>query len=160
MIGIAGAVLMSLMMQHLAEFRVDRDRSPYCQAVESRLGAKRLGPVRIDEVIDGESLFLTVHARVMTGLHHRRIANSAGSEVWLGALRAGVKPDRVTVILVGPDGGEGQAFEVPPPPRRSTKKIVTSRRGFGTKSAAPTRPKSELVPTPTAKVGASPRVGR
>ena len=147
-------------MQHLAEVKADRDRSPYCQAVESRLGAKRLGPVRIVEEIDGESLSLTVHAQVMTELNHQRIAGSAGTEVWLGALRAGVKLDRVTVILVGPDGGKGQSFEIPPPLRWPAKKIVTSKRDSGAKSSAPALSNAELSSTPTSQVGSGPLKGR
>ena len=147
-------------MQHLAEFKVDRDRSPYCQAVESRLGAKRLGPVRIVEEIDGESRSLTVHAQVMTELNHQRIAGSAGTEVWLGALRAGVKLDRVTVMLAGPDGGKADAFEIPPPSGWSAPKIVTSKRGSAAKSSAPKLPKSELLSTPTSQIGSGPLKGR
>lgn len=151
---------MSLMMQHLAGFKADRDRSPYCQAVESRLGAKRLGPVRIDEEMDGEGLSLTVHAQVMSGFHNQRIANSAGAEVWLGALRAGVMPDRVSVILVGRKGGDAHAFEVPPPPGWSATKILTPDRDSAAKSLSATLPKSGQVPASNSKVGSGPLNGR
>ena len=51
-IGAAGLILLSLMMQHLAESVVERARSPYAAAVETRLGSKRVGRVRIDKAQD------------------------------------------------------------------------------------------------------------
>ena len=115
-IGAAGLILLSLMMQHLAESVADRARSPYAAAVESRLGSKRVGRVRIDKVqADGRAQF-SVHATVLAGSAVRKVAESAGRELWLGAMRAGERVDEVLVTLreEGQDGA-GAAFVVPRP---------------------------------------------
>tara|TARA_R110002096_G_scaffold97328_13_gene216852 strand:- start:898 stop:1449 length:552 start_codon:yes stop_codon:yes gene_type:complete len=114
-IGLIGAILMSLGMKHLAEVQGDRGRSPYCAPVESRLGAKRVGSVQIDEMRDGDQVHLTVRARVLAGLDKRRIADSAGREVWLSALRAGDRLDAVSVVLDDDDNGGEETFEIPSP---------------------------------------------
>ena len=115
-IGAAGLILLSLMMQHLAESVADRARSPYAAAVESRLGSKRVGRVRIDKVqADGRAQF-SVQATVLAGFAVRKVAESAGRELWLGAMRAGERVDEVLVTLreEGQDGA-GAAFVVPRP---------------------------------------------
>lgn len=124
-------------MKHLAEVKGDHDRSPYCATVESRLGAKRLGPVRIAEERDGEKVHLTVRARVLAGLDKQRIADSAGLEVWLGALRAGNRLDAVSVVLDDDDGGETETFLISSPTTRRPKKPAPSKSPTPSKSAAP-----------------------
>jgi hypothetical protein len=129
--------MMSLMMKHLVEINADQNRSPYAAAVESRLAAKRLGPVRITEQLDGEDVHLTVCAKVLAGLDKRALAADAGLEVWLGALRAGAKLDAVTVVLDDDDGGEAVAFAIPAPTtRRPT--AVSPLAGAKPKVAKPT----------------------
>ena len=85
-IGAAGLVMLALMMQHLAEAVVERERSPYAAAVERRLGSKRIGPVRIEEVRDGGRLLLRVRAKVLSGVDKRALAAGRVGELWLGAL--------------------------------------------------------------------------
>jgi hypothetical protein len=116
-IGAAGLILLALMMQHLAEAVVERERSPYAAAVERRLGAKRIGPVRIEEVREGGRLLLRVRAKVLSGVNKRALADAAGGELWLGALRAGARVDEVEVTLADEDPGVPAAAFVVPPPR-------------------------------------------
>ena len=116
-IGAAGLVMLALMMQHLAEAVVERERSPYAAAVERRLGSKRIGPVRIEEVRDGGRLLLRVRAKVLSGVDKRALADAAGGELWLGALRAGARVDEVEVTLVDEDPDVPAAAFVVQPPR-------------------------------------------
>ena len=115
-IGAAGLILLSLMMQHLAESVVERARSPYAAAVETRLGSKRVGRVRIDKVQDGGRAQFTLRATVLPGFAVQKVAEAAGCELWLGAMRAGDRVDEVLVTLreEGQDGA-GAAFVVPRP---------------------------------------------
>lgn len=136
-IGLIGAILMSLGMKHLVEVQSDRDRSPYCATVESRLGAKLLGPVRIGTERDQEKVHLTVRARVLAGLDKQRLANSAGLEVWLGALRAGARLDAVSVVLDDDDGGEAEEFAILPPPPMRSKKLPAKKSPAPSKSVVP-----------------------
>lgn len=136
-IGFIGAILMSLGMKHLAEVKTDRDRSPYCATVESRLGAKRLGPVTIVEERDGEKVHLTVHVRVLAGLDKKRLADSAGLEVWIGALRGGTRLDAVSVVLDDDDGGEAETFAIASPTMRTSKKAPAKKIPAPSKSVAP-----------------------
>jgi hypothetical protein len=136
-IGFIGAILMSLGMKHLAEVKTDRSRSPYCATVESRLGAKRLGPVVIVEEHDGERVHLTVRARVLAGLDKKRLADSAGLEVWLGALRGGARVDAVSVVLDDDDGGEAETFAIPSPTTGPSKKAPIKKNPAPSKSVAP-----------------------
>jgi hypothetical protein len=134
-IGLMGAVLMSLVMKHLVEVKADRERSPYAAAVESRLGAKRLGPVRIEQEAVGDQVQLTVHARVLSGLDKQRIADAVGLEVWLGAMRAGNKLDVVLVALQDEDQDtEPVAVAIPPPTTRAAvgQRGVPAGRRVGT----------------------------
>jgi hypothetical protein len=136
-IGLIGAILMSLGMKHLVEVQSDRDRSPYCATVESRLGAKLLGPVRIGTERDQEKVHLTVRARVLAGLDKQRIAKSAGLEVWLGALRAGARLDAVSVVLADDDGGEAEEFEILPPTTMRPKKLSAKKSPDPSKGVVP-----------------------
>jgi hypothetical protein len=133
-IGLIGAILMSLGMKHLVEVQSERDRSPYCATVESRLGAKLLGPVKIGAEHDGEEVHLTVRARVLVGLNKERLAKSAGLEVWLGALRAGARLDAVTVVIGDEDGGEAQVFAIASPMTGGAQKSPAKK-----KSPAPSK---------------------
>lgn len=161
-IGIVGAVMMSLMMKHLVEINTDQNRSPYAAAVESRLAAKRLGPVRITQELDGEGVHLTVCAKVLAGLDKRALAADAGLEVWLGALRAGTKLDAVTVVL-DDDDGEAIAFAIPAPTtRRPT--AVSPLSGAKQKSAklvgsSPPRSQDKVLPLGS-PVGTPPKTHR
>ncbi|MCK5941066.1 MAG: hypothetical protein KAI24_03775 [Planctomycetes bacterium] len=118
-IGVAGLILMSLMMRHLAEATGERNRSPYAAAVETRLSSRLLGRVRVvDEPVDGR-LTRVVHARVMAGFDMRKLADQAGLELWLGSIRAGDAPERVRVVLT--DDAEPpvtESFDVKPPAKR------------------------------------------
>ena len=105
-------------MRHLAEVASERDRSPYAPAVESRLGLTRVGPVRIVEQADGGSVRITVHATVLAGLEKKPLAESAGQEVWLGALRNGARLDEVVVIVGDDDHGKKETFVVAAPATR------------------------------------------
>lgn len=117
-IGIVGAVLMSLVMRHLVEVAAEKDRSPYAAAVESRLGSRRVGPVRIEEQIEADRVCLTVYAKVLGGLNKKPLAERAGKEVWLGALRKGARLDEVVVVVHDDDHGKAETFVVAAPTTR------------------------------------------
>ena len=117
-IGIVGAVLMSLVMRHLVEVAAERERSPYAAAVETRLGTKRVGPVKLEELAVGENVRIVVSATVMAGFNKQKLADSAGQEVWLGALRKGARLDEVVVVLGDDDQGSPETFVVPAPTTR------------------------------------------
>ena len=131
-LGVAACVLLSLMMKHLVQHQVERTRSPYAPAVETKLGSRLLQPVQIDEERDGDSLRLVVRARVMAGLNKKKLANIIGLEVWLGAQRAGDPPQSVGVILTDDDDGEPLEVEVKAPrgtrpvPRRKQPAVGTN----------------------------------
>ena len=108
-IGAAGLILMCLMMKHLAQVKSERDRSPYAAVVESRMGSKLVGRVRIDEEHEEGRLVRVLHARVMAGINKRKLADAAGMELWLGSMRAGDLADEVRVVLVEDD--EAAAIE-------------------------------------------------
>ena len=133
-IGLIGAVLMSLGMKHLVEVQAERNRSPYCASVESRLGAKLIGSIKIGEQYDGERVHLTVRARVLAGLNKERLAKLAGLEVWLGALRAGARLDDVSVVIDDEDGGEAEVFAIASPMASRAKKSAEN-----SKSQAPSQ---------------------
>lgn len=117
-IGLVGVVLMSLVMRHLADAVSEKDRSPYAAAVESRLGFRRVGPVRLVEQVEGGHVRITVHATVMAGLKKKQLAESAGKEVWLGALRKGARLDEVVVVVADDDHGKAETFVVAAPTTR------------------------------------------
>lgn len=152
-IGFVGAILMSLGMKHLVEVKNDRDRSPYCAAVESRLGAKRMGPVTIREVKDGEKVTLVVEATVLAGLDKQRLADSAGLEVWLGALRKGARVDAVQVVLDDDDGGEPETFAIASPTTKGTSTGGTPA-SRGAKPASPKKPAQPKTVPPAPSGGA------
>ena len=120
-IGALGAVSLSLMMQHLAEVKLQRERSPYAAAAEIAAGARLLGRVEIvaetEPSSDGEPVkngLLTVRGRVIAGGIGRALAVKMGEAVWYGAMRAGERPRGVEVVLEDEDG-EVACFAVPAP---------------------------------------------
>ena len=116
-LGAAACVLLSLMMKELVEHESSHRRSPYAPAVESRLGPRLVGAVRIREVdVDGRAQ-LVVRATVLAGLDKQKLARAIGTEVWLGSQRAGAAPDDVLVRLDDDDGGAIEEFHVPAPRR-------------------------------------------
>ena len=117
-IGVVGVVLMSFVMRHLVEVASEKGRSPYAAAVESRLGLRRVGPVRLEEQVEGDHVRITVRAKVLAGLEKKRLAESAGKEVWLGALRKGARLDEVLVIVEDDDDGAPETFVVAAPSTR------------------------------------------
>lgn len=116
-IGAAGLILLSLMMQHLAEAVVERERSPYAAAVERRLGAKRLGRAHITSVVVGAQVLYRVRAKVLSGVDKKKLAFAAGEELWLGVMRAGDRIDEVQVTLADEVPGSADVAFVVPPPR-------------------------------------------
>ncbi len=117
-IGIVGAILLSLVMRHLVEVATETDRSPYTAAVESRLGSRRVGRVSIEEQVEADHVRLTVRATVLVGLNKRPLAESAGQEVWLGAMRKGARLDEVVVVMSDDDHGKAETFVVAAPTTR------------------------------------------
>ncbi|HEB52704.1 MAG TPA: hypothetical protein ENI87_05570 [bacterium] len=113
--GAVGAILLSLMMKHLVEVKAEREDSPYAAMVESRLGSRLVGRVRIDRDVSTGGERLRVRAVVLSGLDLGRLARVAGREVWTGALRSGRPPSEVRVVLVADDGDESVEVLVPPP---------------------------------------------
>jgi hypothetical protein len=121
-IGAAGLVMLALMMQHLAEAVVERERSPYAAAVETRAGSKLVGRVRIAKLYPPDatgaktSFSFDVLATVAPGVDKQRLAEVMGQEVWLGSMRAGERADAVTVRLYEADEDVGGvAFRIAPP---------------------------------------------
>ena len=121
-IGAAGAILLALIMQHLAEAVSERERSPYAAAVAARMGSKLVGRIRIEKRYAAEDagasggFSFDVLAGVVAGVNKRRLAEAAGQELWLGSLRAGERADAVRVTLYEQgSGAAGEVFEVPPP---------------------------------------------
>lgn len=117
-IGIVGTVLLSLIMRHLVEVAAERERSPYAAAVENRLGTRRIGPIQIEEQAEGDHVRITVNATIMAGIPKKKLADAAGKEVWLGALRKGARLDEVVVVLGDEDGGKPASFVVAAPTTR------------------------------------------
>ena len=124
-IGAAGLILLSLMMQHLAETVAQRERSPYAAAVETRAGSKLIGHVRIEKLYPADATDETapfsfdVLAVVSEGVDKEELAEEIGREVWLGSMRAGERATGVRVRLYERDERVGgQAFEVAPPRAR------------------------------------------
>lgn len=117
-IGVVGAVMLSYGMRHLAEVASERTRSPYAAAVETRLGLRRIGPVELVEEADGGHVRITVHATVLAGLNKAPLAEAAGKEVWLGALRKGARLDEVVVVMKDDDQGDVETLIVPAPTTR------------------------------------------
>ncbi len=118
-IGGAGMVLLSLMMKQVAELHVEKQRSPFAAAVESRLGAKLVGRVEIEELEEDGRHVRVLHAQVLAGFDKRKLANVAGTELWLGSMRAGDAADEVRVALADDEEPERvETFVVAPPPKR------------------------------------------
>ena len=116
-IGATGLILLSLMMQHLGEVASQRGSSPYAAMVQSKLRGKLVGGVRIADRTDGQVRRLRVRATVLAGLPKRELAQVAGREVWLGALRASDAPDEVIVVLTDDAGDETLECRVASPVR-------------------------------------------
>ena len=118
-IGGAGMVLLSLMMKQVAELHVEKQRSPFAAAVESRLGAQLVGRVEIEELKEDGRHVRVLHAQVLAGFNKRKLANVAGMELWLGSMRAGDAADEVRVALADDEEpGRVETFVVAPPPKR------------------------------------------
>jgi translation elongation factor EF-Tu-like GTPase len=118
-IGVAGALLLSMMMKQVAELHVERQRSPFAAAVDSRLGAKLVGRVVIDEVEEGDRKIRVLRATVIAGFNKRKLADAAGMELWLGSMRAGDPADEVRVVLRDDEAPEQlETFVVAPPRAR------------------------------------------
>lgn len=111
-IGIAGCLLLSLMMKELAQHRGRRaPRQPVAPAFAERL----TGPLRVTEEWHGERVRVVVLGRVRPGQDKRALAAAIGSDLWRSV---GGDPavDEVHVTLRDADGGGPEAVFVPRPP--------------------------------------------
>ena len=118
-IGASGLILLSLMMQQYVGGMTERDRSPYAAAIETRMGSKLIGSVRVQKLYsagDGDGFSFSVSATVIAGVNKRKLAEAAGRDLWLTSMRAGEHPTGVEVILF--EEGEdvvGEAFRISSP---------------------------------------------
>ena len=118
-IGASGLILLSLLMQQYVGGMTERDRSPYAAAIETRMGSKLIGSVRVQKLYpagDGDGFSFSVSATVIAGVNKRKLAEAAGRDLWLASMRAGEHPTGVKVILF--EEGEdvvGEAFRISSP---------------------------------------------
>lgn len=118
-LGGIGIGALSLMMQHLADLKTERDRSPYVPAAENALGSRATGPVRIERVPLGDpergGERLVVRVAVRDGAADRSTADRVGRAVWFGALRAGDDLRELEVLLHEPGAEQPRVFAVARP---------------------------------------------
>ena len=118
-IGASGLILLSLLMQQYVGGMTERDRSPYAAAIETRMGSKLIGSVRVQKLYlagDGDGFSFNVSATVIAGVNKRKLAEAAGRDLWLASMRAGEHPTGVEVTLF--EEGEdvvGEAFRISSP---------------------------------------------
>ncbi|MAD33015.1 MAG: hypothetical protein CMJ88_04585 [Planctomycetes bacterium] len=121
-IGASGMILLSLMMQQYVGGLSERDRSPYAAAIETRMGSKLIGSVRVQKHYSGDAadeFSFSVTATVVAGVDKRKLAEAAGRDLWLGSMRAGERPTGVEVIVYeeGEDASS-EAFRVSSPSKQ------------------------------------------
>jgi len=120
MLGIAGCLLLSLVMKQALEIDVERRQLPFQPALAARFGPQLTGPLQVREESTDGGLWLLASGCVRDGVAAEPLARAIGADLWLHALRGGSRATAARVVLRGEGSSQLVSIPVPRPvPHRS-----------------------------------------
>ena len=118
-IGIAGCVLLSILMKQVVALDAEQRQLPFLPALEAKFGPRLGHPIKVREQDQAGIVRLHVSARVRDGIDGAQLAREIGADLWLHAVRAGSKATEAVVALRREDGGELLTLVLPRNPAAS-----------------------------------------
>lgn len=136
-IGIAGCLLLALMLREAVGLREERERPPGAELVEQRFAAQLAGRVRFQSHKEGDGVRRVLTAPVRDGVDRRRLPKAIGTELWLALLRSGAPTGTLEVRLENPNWSEPVVVVVPPPRLGDVEPAVPTPPQHAQEPAAP-----------------------
>lgn len=121
-LGIAGCIMLSLMMKNLVQMQQHRSASPQLQQLlEAKFGAQLVTPLQLHEESVNGRVRLMASACVTAALKKDRFAETVASTIWQQLSSADTKTKEVEVVVSDERGGTAVTFvfdrpSAPPPP--------------------------------------------
>lgn len=139
-IGIAGCVLLSILMKQVVALDAEQRQLPFLPALEAKFGPRLGHPIKVREQDEAGIVRLHVSARVRDGVDGAQLAREIGADLWLHAVRAGSKATEAVVALRREDGDELLTLVLP----RSQAATATPKPA----GSAPQSPAAGKPPSP------------
>jgi hypothetical protein len=114
--GLAGCVLLSLMMQQALKSRGETQSLAVAAELEDLFRGQLAGPVEAQVLARDGRHTLRLRLKVARGVAKQGLAMSAGGVAWSRALEGGRMPDAVVVQVTDDGSGAMEEFQVPQPP--------------------------------------------
>ncbi|HKB37091.1 MAG TPA: hypothetical protein VKD72_11600 [Gemmataceae bacterium] len=121
-LGIAGCIMLSLMMKNLVHMQQHRSASPQLQQqLEAKFGAQLVTPLQLHEEAVNGRVRLVASACVTAGLKKDRFAETVAAAIWQQLSSSDPKTKEVEVVVNDERGGTAVTFvfdrpATPPPP--------------------------------------------
>jgi hypothetical protein len=126
-LGIAGCIMLGLMMKNLVQMQQHRSASPQLQQLlEVKFGPQLVTPLQLHEEAANGQVRLVASACVTAGLKKERFAETVASTIWEQLTSSDTKTKEVEVSVSDERGGTAVTFvfdrpsappPTPPPPK-------------------------------------------
>src|SRR5262245_60322528 len=139
-IGVAGCLMLSLMMQHLLKVQNERSHSPVAEELKEACGEHLVGAVEVlTRTVDGEQTMI-VRMTARDGDKAEALAHTATDLIWRRAYKWSDSPDRLRVEVAHTAGDKAPAVAETGPPG------LDRLRSFRRSEAKPPAPRSAQPP--------------
>ena len=115
-IGVAGCLMLSLMMQHLLKVQKERSHSPVAEELEEACADHLVGAIEVQtRTVDGEQTMI-VRMTARDGDKAEGLARTASDLIWRRAYKWSDAPDRLRVEVARGPGDKAPAVAETRPP--------------------------------------------
>jgi len=115
-LGIAGCIMLSLMMKNLVQMQQHRSASPQLQQLlEAKFAAQLVTPLQLREETLNGRVRIVAAACVTAGLKKDRFAETLGATIWQQVSGSDTKTQEVEVLVGDERGGTAVSFVFPRP---------------------------------------------
>lgn len=117
-VGLAGCVMLSLLMKQAVTLQTERTQVPFLPAVAAKFAPQLAAPLRLREERTGGQTRLMASARLWEGGDPQRFAEALAAEIWLHVRRAGNPARQIELQVRVADGAPLQIVLPRPAPGR------------------------------------------